>query len=72
MCVCVYQVCVDHEELEDARWFSLQEIEEALRLKKPPRNPEGETPTLWVPPSYAIAHKLIREWVQEQQHIAAH
>ncbi|XP_041941356.1 nucleoside diphosphate-linked moiety X motif 13 isoform X3 [Alosa sapidissima] len=64
------QVSLNHEELEDARWFSLQEIEEALRLKKPPRNPEGETPTLWVPPSYAIAHQLVQEWVQQQRSAA--
>ncbi|XP_031423841.1 nucleoside diphosphate-linked moiety X motif 13 [Clupea harengus] len=64
------QVSVDLEELEDARWFTLQEVQEALRLKKPPRNPEGETPTLWLPPRYAIAHQLVREWVQQQ--IGAH
>ncbi|XP_063046600.1 nucleoside diphosphate-linked moiety X motif 13 [Engraulis encrasicolus] len=60
------QVNVDHEELEDARWFSLGEVQEALSLKKPPRNPPGQTPTFWLPPPYAIAHQLVKEWVQEQ------
>ncbi|KAL2101731.1 hypothetical protein ACEWY4_003492 [Coilia grayii] len=60
------QVSVDHAELEDARWFSLQEVQEALRLKKPPRNHQGAPPTLWLPPRYAIAHQLVVEWVQQQ------
>ncbi|CAL8381379.1 unnamed protein product [Gadus morhua 'NCC'] len=61
------QVDVDHEELEEARWFTLEEIRAALKLRTPPRNPRDQPPTIWVPPSYAIAHKLIREWVDDQE-----
>ncbi|KAM4624638.1 NAD(P)H pyrophosphatase NUDT13, mitochondrial isoform 1-T2 [Polymixia lowei] len=61
------EVNVDHAELEDARWFTLEEVTAALKIKIPPRNPRGETPTVWVPPKYAIANHLIREWVENQQ-----
>ena len=46
---------MDADELEDARWFSRAEI-----LKMLHRNhPEG----MFVPPEQAIAHVLIRAWV---------
>ncbi|XP_030629496.1 NAD(P)H pyrophosphatase NUDT13, mitochondrial isoform X2 [Chanos chanos] len=61
------EVSVDKVELDDARWFTLEEVTEALQRKKPPRNPKGEPPTFWVPPSYAIANRLISEWAQQQQ-----
>ncbi|XP_056152868.1 nucleoside diphosphate-linked moiety X motif 13 isoform X1 [Lampris incognitus] len=61
------EVNVDHTELEDARWFTLEEVTNALKIKTPPRNPKEETPTLWVPPDYAIANRLIQEWVKDQQ-----
>lgn len=47
---------VDHKELEDARWFSRNEI--LLMLDK--SHPEG----LFCPPKLAIAHLLIRTWVK--------
>ncbi len=40
---------VDHEELEDARWFSRDEL----------RNPQG----FFYPPAYSLAHYLIREFI---------
>lgn len=61
------QVSVDEEELEDARWFSLEEIDAALKVKRPPRNAKGDPITFWVPPKYAIANRLIREWAAYQQ-----
>lgn len=61
------QVTVDETELEDARWFTLEEITAALKIKVPPRNLKGEPPVFWVPPSYAIANRLIREWAANQQ-----
>lgn len=51
-------VVVDREELEDARWFSRSEIAAMLMRK----HPEGLT----TPPTVAIAHHIIRAWVQEE------
>uniref|UniRef100_A0A674B1P4 NAD(+) diphosphatase n=1 Tax=Salmo trutta TaxID=8032 RepID=A0A674B1P4_SALTR len=59
-------VSVDKVELEDARWFSLEEVQEALTIKAPPRNNKGEPTVFWVPPSYAIANRLIQEWANLQ------
>jgi len=58
-------VNIDTAELEDARWFTFEEITEALQ--KPPRNPKGEPPVFWVPPPYAIANQIIQEWANQQQ-----
>ena len=44
---------IDHAEIEEARWFSLDEIRNALAGKPGP---------LSVPPPFAVAHHLIREW----------
>lgn len=60
------QLNVDHKELEDARWFSLEEVTSALQVKTPPRR--GDPPILWLPPKHAIANRLITEWVDRQQH----
>ncbi|XP_034427466.1 nucleoside diphosphate-linked moiety X motif 13 isoform X1 [Hippoglossus hippoglossus] len=59
------QLNVDHTELEDARWFSLEEITSALQMKSPPRR--GDPPVVWLPPKHAIAHLLITEWMERQQ-----
>lgn len=47
---------VDREELEDARWFSRAEAASLLTR----RHPQGLT----APPPMAIAHHLIRDWVE--------
>ncbi|XP_031655282.1 NAD(P)H pyrophosphatase NUDT13, mitochondrial isoform X2 [Oncorhynchus kisutch] len=60
------EVSVDKVELEDARWFSLEEVQEALTIKAPPRNNKGEPTVFWVPPNYAIANRLIQEWANQQ------
>ncbi|KAM9561573.1 NAD(P)H pyrophosphatase NUDT13, mitochondrial isoform 2-T5 [Salvelinus alpinus] len=60
------EVSVDKVELEDARWFSIEEVQEALTIKAPPRNNKGEPTVFWVPPSYAIANRLIQEWANQQ------
>ncbi len=49
-------VVVDHEELEGARWFDKDEI--VAMLKR--RHPQGLT----TPPPVAIAHHIIRAWVE--------
>lgn len=51
-----YDIKVDRSELEDARWFSREEA--ASMLTK--QHPEG----LSTPPPLAIAHHIIRAWVE--------
>lgn len=51
-----HEIVVDRSELEDARWFSREEV--ALMLMR--RHPEG----LGTPPPVAIAHHIIRAWVE--------
>ncbi|XP_034547361.1 peroxisomal NADH pyrophosphatase NUDT12 [Notolabrus celidotus] len=46
---------VDESEIEDARWFTRQQVTESL-LK-------GPRPVLAVPPRQTIAHQLIRHWI---------
>jgi NAD+ diphosphatase len=48
---------VDRSELEDARWFTREEC--ALMLLR--KHPDG----LGTPPPVAIAHHIIRAWVEE-------
>lgn len=50
------EIIVDREELEDARWFSKAEVETMLMRK----HPQGLT----TPPPVAIAHHIIRAWVE--------
>jgi NAD+ diphosphatase len=47
---------VDRSELEDARWFSREEATAMLRRQ----HPGGLT----TPPPFAIAHHIIRAWVE--------
>jgi NAD+ diphosphatase len=49
-------IVVDHEELEDARWFDKDEIVAMLKRQ----HPQGLT----TPPPVAIAHHIIRAWVE--------
>ena len=61
---------VDREELEDARWFSVDQIRSALALIK--TNPletmsavkEG-TNQFFVPPRGTLAHILIDSWLTD-------
>ena len=52
------EIVVDRNELEDARWFSRSEVE-AMLLRK---HPQGLT----TPPPVAIAHHIIRAWLEEE------
>ena len=45
---------IDHNELEDARWFTRDEV----RAMVEQRHPDGLTR----PPPIAIAHNLMRAW----------
>jgi NAD+ diphosphatase len=52
------QIVVDRTELDDARWFEREEV--ALMLLG--RHPDGLT----TPPSVAIAHHILRAWVEDE------
>jgi NAD+ diphosphatase len=52
------EIVVDREELEDARWFSKDEVVTMLLRK----HPDGLT----TPPPVAIAHHIIRAWVEDE------
>nr|WP_294849657.1 NAD(+) diphosphatase [uncultured Sphingomonas sp.] len=45
---------IDYQELDDARWFSREEVEQALR--------GGENPPFLPPPRWAIARTLLEAW----------
>src|SRR6185369_7844338 len=51
-------IVVDKQELEDARWFTREEIVSMLAR----RHPQGLT----TPPPVAIAHHIIRAWVEHE------
>ena len=51
------EITVDHSELEDARWFDREEIASMLLR----RHAGGLT----TPPPVAIAHHIIRAWVED-------
>ncbi|MFP8873656.1 MAG: NAD(+) diphosphatase [Myxococcota bacterium] len=51
------EIRIDPHELADARWFGRTTLRAALA---------GETSELTVPPPVAIAHRLIRAWVEER------
>ncbi|XP_068610588.1 NAD(P)H pyrophosphatase NUDT13, mitochondrial [Brachionichthys hirsutus] len=57
------QLDVDHRELEDARWFTYEEVGSALQVKTPPRRSD----VLWLPPKHAVANWLITEWTERQR-----
>ncbi|XP_044518752.1 NAD(P)H pyrophosphatase NUDT13, mitochondrial isoform X2 [Gracilinanus agilis] len=60
------QIQVNLQELETAKWFSLEEVVAALKRKGPPTSQQDGAIPFWLPPKVAIAHHLIQEWVQKQ------
>ena len=48
-------ITIDPAELEEARWFSRDALRAALA---------GRKSDLTIPPPFAIAHHLIRAWVE--------
>ena len=50
------EIDVDRAELEEARWFTREQIAKGL---------SGDTSEVMVPPPMAIAHHLLRAWVEE-------
>lgn len=63
----LFQLSLDQNELQDARWFSREEVSMALdRISANPHlrlrgNPSGE---LFIPPPGAIAYHLISHWIK--------
>ncbi|XP_071071953.1 NAD(P)H pyrophosphatase NUDT13, mitochondrial isoform X2 [Dasypus novemcinctus] len=60
------EIQVNTRELEAAAWFSLDEVATALRRKGPYAQEQDGTFPFWLPPKLAIAHQLIKEWVEKQ------
>jgi len=58
---------IDRGELEDAKWFTKAEVTEAYeRVKKNPAIFRGNEEGVFViPPSGALAHHLLRNWIDE-------
>uniref|UniRef100_A0ABI7ZMG6 Nudix hydrolase 13 n=1 Tax=Felis catus TaxID=9685 RepID=A0ABI7ZMG6_FELCA len=57
------QIQVNLRELEAAGWFSHDEVATALRRNNP--YTQQQNGTFWLPPKLAIAHQLIKEWVEK-------
>ncbi|KAM4637792.1 NAD-capped RNA hydrolase NUDT12 isoform 1-T1 [Amazona ochrocephala] len=49
------EIKVDKNEIEDARWFTREQVMEVLV--------KGNQLSFFVPPSQAIAHQLIKHWI---------
>ncbi|NWI52612.1 NUD13 protein, partial [Calyptomena viridis] len=60
------EISMNSLELEEARWFGLEEIMEGL--KRGPRSSKQDDGSIlpWFPPKQAIARQLICEWVKQQ------
>ncbi|XP_064518193.1 NAD(P)H pyrophosphatase NUDT13, mitochondrial isoform X1 [Pseudopipra pipra] len=60
------EISMDSLELEEARWFGLEEIVEGLKREPRSSKQDDGSSLPWFPPKQAIAHQLIREWVRQQ------
>ncbi|TPX36501.1 NAD+ diphosphatase [Synchytrium microbalum] len=64
------EISLVDKELEDAKWFTKDEITDTIRKQTPGRDIKTEgaghsnTNTLLIPTDYAIAHQLIKAWVE--------
>lgn len=58
------ELSVDRSELQDARWFGLNEVEAGLRVKTIKK---GDPVVTWFPPRHAIGRRLIAEWAELQR-----
>lgn len=58
------------KELEAAAWFSLDEVATALRRKGSFAQQQSEASPLMLPPKLAVAHHMIKEWVEKQSRSA--
>lgn len=62
----VFQIQVNRRELEAAAWFSLDEVATALKRKGSFIQQQSDTVPLMLPPKLAIAHHMIKSWVETQ------
>ncbi|XP_065602768.1 NAD(P)H pyrophosphatase NUDT13, mitochondrial isoform X3 [Cyrtonyx montezumae] len=60
------EISTNSLELEDARWFGLEEIMEGLKREPKSAKQDDGSFLPWFPPKQAIAHQLINEWVHQQ------
>ncbi|NXC12726.1 NUD13 protein, partial [Corythaeola cristata] len=60
------EISMDSLELEEARWFGLEEIVEGLKRELRSSKQDDGSFLPWFPPKQAIAHQLICEWVKQQ------
>ena len=60
-------ITVNKDEMDDVRWFSKDEVKLLLQ-RSTEKNASGDAnKALIVPPPYAIAHHLIKTWVETEQ-----
>ncbi|XP_029397488.1 nucleoside diphosphate-linked moiety X motif 13 isoform X4 [Mus pahari] len=60
------EIQVNLKELEAAAWFRLDEVVTALRRKGSLALQPSEASQLLLPPKLAVAHHLIKKWVETQ------
>uniref|UniRef100_A0A8B9MGW9 NAD(+) diphosphatase n=1 Tax=Accipiter nisus TaxID=211598 RepID=A0A8B9MGW9_9AVES len=60
------EISMNSLELEEARWFALEEIVEGLKREPGSSKQDDGSFLPWFPPKQAIAHQLICEWVKQQ------
>ncbi|NXY49623.1 NUD13 protein, partial [Ceuthmochares aereus] len=60
------EISMNTLELEEARWFGLEEIVEGLKRDAGSSKQDDGSFLPWFPPKQAIAHQLICEWVKQQ------
>ncbi|XP_060238042.1 NAD(P)H pyrophosphatase NUDT13, mitochondrial isoform X5 [Meriones unguiculatus] len=60
------EIRVNVRELEAAAWFGLDEVAAALRRKGSFTQQQSEASPLLLPPKLAIAHHMIKKWVEKQ------
>ncbi|XP_006887607.1 PREDICTED: nucleoside diphosphate-linked moiety X motif 13 isoform X1 [Elephantulus edwardii] len=61
------EIQVNSRELEAASWFSHDEVATALRRKGPYSQQKDGSFPFWLPPRLAIAHRLIKEWLENHK-----
>lgn len=59
------EITVDTNEMEDIRWFSKQEVRDALLDNSDSRNCDKNNITLNIPGRASLAHKMIHSWIQQ-------
>ena len=58
------EITLDVEELEEARWFTRDEVEHSMNHAKGYEGDGTETP-FTAPPPAAIAHSLMKWWLEK-------